>query len=425
MQSFIDYLLEKQLNIGNKSSYPRFNNILILAGGAGCFAGDTLVKTDKGYKPIQEVEDGDVVETLNEATGEHEWKVVEDIHMFQPTKQMVRLTLESGETIICSEDHEFYVDGKWVEAKDLSIQKEFIEYNEPLYDLSVEGNHNYVVTKSDIVVHNSGKGFAYSNIIGFEGKKFDVDEIKSNMLKYKPKQLSDMFLKQTGRELSSIDLKNSTDVSVLHQFVSNNKIDDKFIENFLAAQAKLKNKPNIIFDVTLKNTKKLQEISDYVTAVGYDKSNIHVVWIMNKFEVAYEQNKQRARSVSDEIMFTTHTGASLTMKELVANSNKWSKVANGDYWILFNQAKVDNELVQTDKDEEGKFSKDGTIYKDRVINPDGTLGKEITHRRKNFIVKRYDAIKIKSRNKVANMAEIESTVIDKINSYAPIKGKQW
>ena len=234
-----------------------------------------------------------------------------------------------------------------------------------------------------------------------------------------------MFLKQTGRELSSIDLKNSTDVSVLHQFVSNNKIDDKFIENFLAAQAKLKNKPNIIFDVTLKNTKKLQEISDYVTAVGYDKSNIHVVWIMNKFEVAYEQNKQRARSVSDEIMFTTHTGASLTMKELVANSNKWSKVANGDYWILFNQAKVDNELVQTDKDEKGNFSDEGTIYKDRVINPDGTLGKEITHRRKNFIVKRYDAIKIKSRNKVANMADIESTIIDKINSYAPSDGKQW
>lgn len=306
MQSFIDYLLEKQLNIGNKSSYPRFNNILVLAGGAG-----------------------------------------------------------------------------------------------------------------------SGKGFAYSNIIGFEGKKFDVDEIKSNMLKYKPKQLSDMFLKQTGRELSSIDLKNSTDVTILHQFVSDNKIDDKFIENFLAAQAKLKNKPNIIFDVTLKNTKKLQEISDYVTAVGYDKSNIHVVWIMNKFEVAYQQNKQRARSVSDEIMFTTHTGASLTMKELVENSKKWSKVANGDYWILFNQAEVDNELLQTDKDEEGNFSKDGTIYKDRVINPDGTLGKEITHRRKNFIVKRYDAIKIKSRNKVANMADIESTIIDKINSYAPSDGKQW
>ena len=33
MQDFTDYLLEKQLNIGNKSAYPKFNNVLILAGG--------------------------------------------------------------------------------------------------------------------------------------------------------------------------------------------------------------------------------------------------------------------------------------------------------------------------------------------------------------------------------------------------------
>lgn len=120
MKSFKEFLEERALNIGDKSvSYPKFGNILILAGSAGCFAGDTLVKTDKGYKPIQEIENGDVVETLNETTGEHEWKPVEDIHVFQPTKQMVKLTLDTGETIICSEDNEFYVDGKWVEAKEL------------------------------------------------------------------------------------------------------------------------------------------------------------------------------------------------------------------------------------------------------------------------------------------------------------------
>ena len=120
MKSFSEFLEERALNIGDKSvSYPKFGNILILAGGAGCFAGDTLVKTDKGYKEINKINIGDIVETLNETTMEHEWQPVTNIHIFEPTKRMIKLTLDTGETIVCTEDHKFFVDGQWVEAKDL------------------------------------------------------------------------------------------------------------------------------------------------------------------------------------------------------------------------------------------------------------------------------------------------------------------
>lgn len=404
MKSFIEYkselnealLNEKALNIGNKSASPRYNNILILAGGAGCFAGDTLVKTDKGHKPIQEIKIGDIVETLNEPTGEREWKPVEDIHLFQPTKQMVKLTLETGETIICSEDHEFYVDGKWVEAKDLSFQKEFIEYDGLLYDLSIKDNHNYVITKSDIIVHNSGKDFALSHIINFEGKRFDVDKLKEDLKKVKT--VEDKFIEQTGRVLSDISFVNPYDVSVYHQFIKDNKYDDKSTLAFFMAQRGRDIKPNVIMNVTLKDLKKLKEISELAYLGGYTKDNIHICWIMNKFEIAYKQNQQRSRRVSDEVMISTHKGASQTMKELVEKSRIYNNYADGDYYILFNQVKVDSEV---EKKNPGKFIKEPFYY-----------------------IKRYEYIKIKDRLDFADISKIDQQIINKINSYVP-QGAEW
>lgn len=112
---------EAVLNIGDKSAgYPKFNQILILAGGGGCFAGDTLVKTSSGYKNISDVTTDDKVYSFNEETKEFEFKPVENVHCFENhPERMLKLTFENGETVICTESHEFYVDGEWVKAKDL------------------------------------------------------------------------------------------------------------------------------------------------------------------------------------------------------------------------------------------------------------------------------------------------------------------
>ena len=47
MKTFKEFLEERALNIGNKSvSYPKFGNILILAGGAG--SGKGFAKAQRG-----------------------------------------------------------------------------------------------------------------------------------------------------------------------------------------------------------------------------------------------------------------------------------------------------------------------------------------------------------------------------------------
>ena len=81
----------------------------------------------------------------------------------------------------------------------------------------------------------------------------------------------------------------------------------------------------------------------------------------------------------------------MTMKEVVKDSNEYRKYADGDIWIFFNRAEVDNSLIR------GQSS---------------------------FVVDRYTAIRIKEAGKPANYDAIEKEVIRKINSYVP-SGSEW
>lgn len=124
MKSYIEWLeeerlYEKALNIGGKSAMPKTNQAVILAGGAGCFSGGTYVKTSQGRKAIKDIVPGDIVESWNEDSNQMEWNPVLRVNVFPPVKRMMRLTFDNGEEVICSEDHEFLVDGKWVQAKDM------------------------------------------------------------------------------------------------------------------------------------------------------------------------------------------------------------------------------------------------------------------------------------------------------------------
>jgi len=119
-RTYQDYLLNEALITFGKKAYPKFGNVVIMAGGAGCFDGETLVSTKRGLVEIKEVKEDDVVLSFNEETKKEEWNIVkETIKYDAPTTDMLEIEYENGEKIICTENHEFYVDGEWVEARDL------------------------------------------------------------------------------------------------------------------------------------------------------------------------------------------------------------------------------------------------------------------------------------------------------------------
>lgn len=90
-----------------------------MAGNAACFDENTLVKTKNGYKKICDIKKNDIVLTFNEENKIEEWNRVEELYEFEIDKEILELEFDNGEIVICTEDHQFYVDGKWIEAKDL------------------------------------------------------------------------------------------------------------------------------------------------------------------------------------------------------------------------------------------------------------------------------------------------------------------
>lgn len=194
----------------------------------------------------------------------------------------------------------------------------------------------------------SGKGFQISNLLGIQGKVFDVDALKKMAIK--SKVFAAKVQKETGYDLKTFDLRQPENVSKLHDILGSvYSLDDKdqkrVFTGILAAASD--RKPNLIFDVTMKNLSKLDSISRNVEALGYDKKNIHIVWVVNDIEVAIEQNKQRDRVVPEEILIGTHEGVALTMKKVLDMGTKLSKYMDGDIWFTFNKVGVDTGIKKS------------------------------------------------------------------------------
>jgi hypothetical protein len=194
----------------------------------------------------------------------------------------------------------------------------------------------------------SGKGFVKDKLLSIEGKTFDVDEMKR--LAISSKIFAAKVKSETGLDLKKLDLRKPADVSTVHDIIGDlYKVDKKLITTTIRSvlMAHPDRKPNLIYDVTLKDISKLKKVSDAVTGAGYKKENIHIVWVMNKFDVAVEQNKGRSRIVPSEIMFATHEGAALSFLKILEMGKSIQKYMNGDIFIAFNQQNVDSDLAKS------------------------------------------------------------------------------
>ena len=153
-------------------------DVAAIAGGAElasadipyCFVAGTLVTTENGQKPIEEVKAGDKVLSENSETGEVAYKTVEETYINE-TDELIHVHID-GETISATPNHPFYVDKLgWTLAKNLRagdilvlsngefvvvewIQHEILESPVKVYNFEVEDFHTYFVGESSVLVHN-------------------------------------------------------------------------------------------------------------------------------------------------------------------------------------------------------------------------------------------------------------------------------
>ncbi len=131
-----------------------------------CFAAGTLVETINGKIPIEKITIGETVLSFNEETKSYEFKKVKNTFI-KTTLKVCKIVTEQDE-LFTTPEHLFYVNGNWVEAKELRSGDKLkglngditiktiliIDSTITVYNFEVEDNHNYCVGKETILAHN-------------------------------------------------------------------------------------------------------------------------------------------------------------------------------------------------------------------------------------------------------------------------------
>ncbi len=144
-----------------------------------CFLAGTLIHTDRGIVPIEEIKSGDTVLSYNEANGALEYREV--VRLFRNTADAYLGVHIEGEpqTLQVTLGHPFYVhrnrsdlsadEGDWVAAESLKmgdllrdsagewkpiIAIERLTETRATFNFEVEGNHSYFVGLGGWLVHN-------------------------------------------------------------------------------------------------------------------------------------------------------------------------------------------------------------------------------------------------------------------------------
>ena len=134
------------------------------------FSAGTLVHTEKGLKPIEDIQIGEKVLSMDENTGKTSYQVVTDLIKGERQYRLIEITLDSGKSIEATADHPFYIKGKgWNPASSLKVGQVLELHNgttvvveevltrvrrDLVYNLTVANTHNYFVGEDGVLVHN-------------------------------------------------------------------------------------------------------------------------------------------------------------------------------------------------------------------------------------------------------------------------------
>lgn len=224
-----------------------------------------------------------------------------------------------------------------------------------LNEVEIQLNRNRDTKFGNVVIlaggAGSGKGMTLNSLLNVKGKVLDVDRLKTLAIRARLVQpaLQKAF---GGDHLKKDFLKNPENVSKLHALMNDelkfpDRVEEALFKSIMVAHPD--RKPNLVFDVTLKDFGKLEMLTSIAENLGYDKTKIHLVWVLNTIDIAMKQNAARSRKVSEGILLKTHAGASTTMGKVIKQSTDVRRYLDGDIFINFNQMKVDNEIAKSER----------------------------------------------------------------------------
>lgn len=147
---------------------------LLLAGNfpvLACFPENTIVQTKRGRVCISDINIGEEIWAYNEKDNSVSLTRVNNV-MKRKTDYFIKLIFDNGIFIEVTHEHPFYTGNKWVLAKMLQKGDTLFNIDSqevvildietvikpdciPVYNLEIEGFHNYFISENSILVHNS------------------------------------------------------------------------------------------------------------------------------------------------------------------------------------------------------------------------------------------------------------------------------
>ena len=194
-------------------------------GGGGkksCFVAGTLISTSLGFRPIEQIQKGDMVLSYNTLLKRNEYSEVLQT-MIHDTIEPIYTLYIKDEQLRVTGIHRFLVTDKitcgvpqWVYAADLKVGQwvffadgtwhviHKIETNiehQIVYNFEVFANHNYYVGRNQILAHNKGGGKKGSG--GGKAKTIEQKEKKNHEKDYYEEV--DTQLEKVEKELSRVE----------------------------------------------------------------------------------------------------------------------------------------------------------------------------------------------------------------------------
>lgn len=194
----------------------------------------------------------------------------------------------------------------------------------------------------------SGKSYTRSKLIPFNGRVYDLDNLKKIYLKYSRIEDNKLILPNgKAYDISAIeppyDMTNPKIVGLLGGSLSG---IGKRLKKSILTHAHLSDEdrlPNIIFDITGDRMSALTSLVPELKEIGY---NIALVYVVAPVEIAMERNKNRTRVLADKVVLRSHAGVIATFKQLVE-----SELQNSidDCWLIMSDPSVELEAIDLKK----------------------------------------------------------------------------
>ena len=271
----------------------------------------------------------------------------------------------------------FEADDEFEELRDEYPAYELEEYNENILNEEAEDEFEPIDEASLVTFggdprpkfgwgivmaggSGSGKGYVQGHNMDIECKVIDVDELKKLYV----------AATQHGKfnDTREYDFKNPQDVADLHQIVKQHGFKDKREAAFFA-NLDPKRLPNVLYDITGDDAKKVDGIGRKLKEAGYKTC---LVWVVTNREVAFIQNLMRSRVVPDAIFHDTHNrvpdqikkllqgyeGLDYDEKEIIKVSGRWFDEA----WIVLGQANPEQMGMKLDR-EQARMLRKKAVFK--------------------------------------------------------------